>query len=260
MDPIAQMELLKDTFSQTEMKIYKKIIKDPSYVARSGIVGLAEWCDVSQPTITRFCKKIGFKKYTDFKYTMYRYVMMKNNLDQTTDSLPSMFQHYQELLGLAEHVLTKEVMSELSTFILSFKHLFVTGVTESFLPGKLLELKLRKLGLYVSAIQTSELNDIYNYAQEDDLTIVFSMRGGSGTTNMLGKFFNQRESLNGHVLLITMNINSKYKELVDKMVVLPQITLSDTLNQTKTDILFYVFVENLVSYIAYQLNNTIENR
>ncbi|MCE4052207.1 MurR/RpiR family transcriptional regulator [Bacillus sp. Au-Bac7] len=257
MDPIVQMELIKESFSETEFKIYNKIIEDPSYVARSGIVGLAEWCEVSQPSITRFCKKIGYKKYSDFKYTMYRYVMMKRNtvLENTE---PALFQHYQELLSLAEGILTKDLMIDLAKYILSFKHLFVMGLSESFIPGKLLELKLRKLGLYVSAISPSELHDIFNYVQKEDLTIIFSMRGGT-IENPLGKFFSQRESFNGEVLLVTMNMNSKYKELVDKTIVLPQVNISNSINQTKTDILFYVFVETLVSFIAYQLNDINEN-
>ncbi|ALP38778.1 hypothetical protein ASL14_24065 [Paenibacillus sp. IHB B 3084] len=164
-----------------------------------------------------------------------------------------MFQYYKDLITLSEQVLTKELMINLSNYILSSKHLFVSGIMESFVPGKFLETKLRKLGLYISSIHSSELNDVFNYAQTDDLLILFSMRGN---TSVLGQFLSQRESFKGKVLLITMNRNSKYKDLVDKMVVLPQITLSTSLNQTKTDILFYVFVENLVSYIAYLLNDS----
>lgn len=248
MEPLIQMELVKDIFSKTDLKIYNKIKEEPSYVASSNIVGLAEWCEVSQPSITRFCKKIGFKKFTDFKSSMYRSILMGRNHEQK-DSVPSLLHHYQELLSLTEHVLTNEVMEDLTKYIFSFKHIFVTGISESFFPAKLLEFKFRNLGLYISAIPNSELHDIFNYVQSEDLIIIFSVRGGNGR-NSLKSFFSEVD--NEKVLLITMNMNSKYKDVVDKILVLPNTNYNNAINRTKTDILFYVFIETLVSYIAFK--------
>lgn len=54
-------------FTPSEQGIRDMIIAHSDYVTTMSISELAQVCHVSVASITRFCRKLGFQGYTDFK-------------------------------------------------------------------------------------------------------------------------------------------------------------------------------------------------
>lgn len=55
-----------------EKRVADYILKDPQLVVRATITGLSEKAKVSEPTVIRFCRKIGLSGYTELRLNLAR--------------------------------------------------------------------------------------------------------------------------------------------------------------------------------------------
>lgn len=60
---------------KSEVKVADFVMANPQKVVHSSISELAESADVSEPTVIRFCRRIGFKGYQDFKIALAQSVV-----------------------------------------------------------------------------------------------------------------------------------------------------------------------------------------
>lgn len=253
MNPFLKMEINIDRFSKNDHKIYETIINDPEVVPRNSIVDFAKLCKVSQPSVTRFCQKLGYDKYADFKYAIYSYAKIKTNSEESNENynLPAI-ENYVRLLNELDETLNKSRLLEIGRYVMKAKHIFITGIQQSFLPAQLLEINLRKLGFYAVAITQDSINEIKQIAKEDDLIIVFSVRANRGVLENI--YESHDTKCQAKLLLVTMTDTTKYKNNVDYMVVLPPAISKDYSLRLESQVEYFIFVDLLTSHIALLLD------
>lgn len=61
------MEQFKPNYTKAEIKLYEYIQEHMETVMYNSLTELSETCSVGEATILRFCRKIGYKGYQDFK-------------------------------------------------------------------------------------------------------------------------------------------------------------------------------------------------
>lgn len=250
MNPLLIMELKKGRFTKNDNKIYQVIKEDPEVVTRNNIIALSDLCKVSQPSITRFAQKLGFEKYTDFKFEMYKYARAKSNetWKEEEQKIPAM-QGYQQLMKEIDGFLTIDLLQEILPYLMNAKHIFTTGIQQSFLSAKLLEYNLQKLGIYCMAVNWDGLSSLPSMQHEDDLTIIFSVRAGS----LSFVFDEQNEKQKGKFLLITMNAEHPYQQQINQTICLPPAVRKDYSLRLESQVVFMTFIDILSSYLALQL-------
>lgn len=67
MDLFVQLERLQTSLSPSERKVAEAVVGQPQVVLRLSILELAALAGVSEPTIIRFCRKLGCEGFRDFK-------------------------------------------------------------------------------------------------------------------------------------------------------------------------------------------------
>ena len=67
LDIVGQLQTEKDAFTRSERALTEIVLADVDSVLKMSIVDLAERADVSPPTVTRFCRRLGCDSYADFK-------------------------------------------------------------------------------------------------------------------------------------------------------------------------------------------------
>lgn len=67
---LLQIKSLFNTFNKTDKKIAEYIFENPKSLINSTISQVSESTEVSEATIFRFCKKIGFKGFQDLKIAL----------------------------------------------------------------------------------------------------------------------------------------------------------------------------------------------
>jgi DNA-binding MurR/RpiR family transcriptional regulator len=66
-DIVGLLQTEKDAFTRSERALTEIVLSDVDSVLKMSIVDLAAHADVSPPTVTRFCRRLGCDSYADFK-------------------------------------------------------------------------------------------------------------------------------------------------------------------------------------------------
>jgi len=74
---IAEMQSAYSDFTNAEKRISDFILKDPSKVIHLSIQELAKESGVSESSIVKFCRKLGYTGYTDFKIALAQNVVLQ---------------------------------------------------------------------------------------------------------------------------------------------------------------------------------------
>ena len=75
MQEIEWMDRVRSTYAAlrpSEQKVADFVLANPERCAKASIGELAEWVQVSQPTVIRFVQALGFDGYRHFKYCLAR--------------------------------------------------------------------------------------------------------------------------------------------------------------------------------------------
>lgn len=67
LDIVGLLQTEKDAFTRSERALTELVLSDVDSVLKMSIVDLAAQADVSPPTVTRFCRRLGCDSYADFK-------------------------------------------------------------------------------------------------------------------------------------------------------------------------------------------------
>ena len=62
----------EDRLTALEKRLARVVLDDADFALNASIVELAERAEVSPPTVTRFCRRLGFQGYPDFKLQLAR--------------------------------------------------------------------------------------------------------------------------------------------------------------------------------------------
>lgn len=249
MDPYLLMEMKKSSFSKNDLKIYQTVLDDPELILRHNIVDFSAICSVSQPTVTRFCKKLGYDKYVDFKYDLYRHQRTNVASEKPASDEIIMFETYSRLIQDMKTLIHDQDLLDLANLISGYKHIYTTGIMQSLLSAKLLQTNLNKLSYYAVTLDNTEFDDISHYCDEHDLFIIFSVRAGKSALKKLVEAKDDH-SLKSDLCLITMNPDVEEKDRFKKIFVLPPGIRRDYPTRLENQVVFFIFIDILCTYLA----------
>ena len=73
-DIISTIRNALDRLKRAERRVAECVLREPHRVIRYTITELAEKAETSEPTVVRFCRKIGLEGYMDLKWEeVYNY-------------------------------------------------------------------------------------------------------------------------------------------------------------------------------------------
>lgn len=64
------IQSLRPSFTKSEQKVAEIVLSQTESVIYSSVIDLAEKADVGETTVLRFCRKIGFRSYQEFKLAL----------------------------------------------------------------------------------------------------------------------------------------------------------------------------------------------
>ena len=67
MELLSQIERLLSELSKSELSVAELVLAQPQTVLRSSILEVASLAQVSEPTVIRFCRRVGCEGFRDFK-------------------------------------------------------------------------------------------------------------------------------------------------------------------------------------------------
>ncbi|MBP1853006.1 MurR/RpiR family transcriptional regulator [Rhizobium halophytocola] len=91
MDIITKIQDQKPKFSQSERRIADILLNEFDFAVNASIIELAERAEVSPPTVTRFCRRLGCQNFADFKVSLAKtvYVGLRYLKPEPTSTAPA---------------------------------------------------------------------------------------------------------------------------------------------------------------------------
>ena len=181
---------------------------------------IANECQTSSPTVSRFVKRIGYENFAQMRLELARTESSLSRdylLGSTTGSIS--FDRFNESLRFILSCKTTELtdtaaqidpatIKAVIDLLLEADTVLITGVGNTLSVAANMAFKLRHLGVRAIAPSTTEYAASYSFMMTDrDVLVIIS---SSGISKRLGKIFDNAEDNGTPVVLITSNPQSSF--------------------------------------------------
>lgn len=155
----------KSTMTNTERKIAEYVLENYEKVLNYNITELAEYAKVSDASIVRFCRSLGYKGYQDFKINAARDVLPREkHLNPVLEEQDSPETICRKIFNSEVAVLTRtlsgldvEEVMKAAGMIAAAKRVFFFGTGGSLLVAQDAQHKLMKVGIQAFVHQDRDM-------------------------------------------------------------------------------------------------------
>lgn len=211
------MENKSSEYTKSERLVYEKIKNNLDDISRLTATAFAAKHHISQASVTRFAKKLGYSGYNDLKYEISREII---TLD---DSNLPMYKHYANVIEEMEFALQNQDIETFQNLIVSAKNIFISGIQRNLIPSILLDYNLKEFGYCSQIIDYGNLNRIASFSSNQDLLFIFSYSGNKNNfTGLLENYLLKDEKM-PKLILITGNPDATMIPYAHQTFTIPQL-------------------------------------
>lgn len=245
MNPIQLMKINETNFTKQEVIIMKNIIENVKSLTNLSLIEFADKIKISKSALLRFCQKIGYEGYSQFKYAISRYVseLPANHSDFSQQK--NLSEIYSETILSMDSFIGESDLKKLHSSLEKASTIKVFGYAETGIGAHYFSDQLQSKGYDAEAVnQLHNLRRKINVSDENDLLIFISI---SGNTSIINELILSAQDRNLNTVLITQNSYSTFKNHVKQTILLPYFTESSlSLDQ---HVILYVFFSKLMNHI-----------
>ncbi|KIC86446.1 MurR/RpiR family transcriptional regulator [Pantoea agglomerans] len=205
-------------FSPALQKLGDFILTEPQKVLYLTITELAKETGTSEASVTRLCRHLGCKGYTEFKMALAMDVQQSQpDGPDDGDSIDMLVEESVQALRDTGKFINREVMQQAGRALHEARTIQIYGVAASAITGDYLHYRLLRLGK--SALL---FNDMHRAAmnastvKEGDLVIAIS---SSGSTKDLMHVVKLAKKQKARVLMLSNTLSSPIGKLADMLLV-----------------------------------------
>ncbi|MBB3307096.1 MULTISPECIES: MurR/RpiR family transcriptional regulator [unclassified Enterobacter] len=205
-------------YSPTLQKLGDFILTDPQKVLYLTITELARETDTSEASVTRLCRHLGCKGYTEFKMALALDVQHNQPAAIASgDSIDMLVEETVQALRDTGKFINREVLQLAVEVLHQANTIQIYGVAASAITGEYLHYRLLRLGksaqlfgdMHRAAMNASTL-------KEGDLVIAIS---ASGSTKDVMHVVKVAKKQNARVLMLSNTLRSPMGSLADMLLV-----------------------------------------
>ena len=234
-------------FTKNERILAEYILEDPMRVIQSTAEKVAEETNTSKAAFIRFCQKLGYNGYSEFRFALSRSMVAtvsysgEDPIQQITNAYVSFIQQIPSMISMDQ-------VQTLAKSIVEARRLKFFGINRTALSAHQLRKRLSRIGYDAEVVDDSVvMGDVSEYLGEGDVCIVLSIKA---MTHTYGTFIPEMISRKVKVILLTMTPNNKFADIVNQMIVLPFISKSSSKTFYDDQAIFFVFIEILLNEVA----------
>lgn len=173
-----------DSFTKAELKVANVVNERTEEILYFSVTELAEAASVADATVLRFCRKIRFKGYQDFKLALAQDLSAQKQFSAEEagpdDYISHFFQNIHYTIEECKNLITKEVLDEAITLISEAKSLYFFGVGTSGITALDAKSRLMRIGKRADAISDPHFQSMLAATlTEKDVVIGLSVSGST---------------------------------------------------------------------------------
>jgi DNA-binding MurR/RpiR family transcriptional regulator len=205
-------------YSPTLQKLGDFILTEPQKVLYLTITELARETDTSEASVTRLCRHLGCKGYTEFKMALALDVQHNQPaVIASGDSIDMLVEETVQALRDTGKFINREVLQQAVEALHQAQSIQIYGVAASAITGEYLHYRLLRLGkaaqlfgdMHRAAMNASTL-------KQGDLVIAIS---ASGSTKDVMHVVKVAKKQNAQVLMLSNTLRSPMGNLADMLLV-----------------------------------------
>jgi len=177
-----RLEQAKQNFTRSELKIYDYIDKNPEQVLYHSLTELAEACSVGEATVLRLFRKIGYKGFQSFKFSLAKEV--DDFGEEDSNSYISRVKNSMlRTLEDSSAVIDEEQLERAVDMIDSAGDTVVFGVGSSSIAGLDMQNRLLRIGKNIEVIADPHSQVMRTASMDEDTVVVaISITGSTRDT------------------------------------------------------------------------------
>lgn len=249
--------------SKSDRKLANIVQNDPSSVIHLSIASLAKLADVSEPTVNRFCHKLGCDGYPDFKLRLAQEIssggqLFVENMDRDDDSVivvKKIMGSIQTSIQSLAKTINPEVLNDAAEIITQCKSVNFFGMGASSSVALDAQHKFFRFGMPVIA-HTDFINQrmMCSMMESSDVAVFISYTGRTAAMIENAQLANQR---NASVIGITTQGSPLASQC---SYVLNAVTVEDTdlFTPMTSRIIHLAVIDMLATMVALKLGFKVE--
>ncbi|MGE8021834.1 MurR/RpiR family transcriptional regulator [Peribacillus frigoritolerans] len=212
------IECSMDKFTKTEEELAHYILQRPEEVSQLTISQIAKKLHISPATITRFCQKLAFSGFNEFRHELKRFVDLRNtpknmkNIKQV-DYFAKLYQDHLGIIDNTFHITTYDNIQKAVSFLTKANKIHVYGIGSSGIAAHEFKSKFFRIGLTVEAI-TDPHQSMMDAALSNENSVVIGI-SISGTTKEVISAVKIAKKQGACILVFTGDKNSALSQLGD---------------------------------------------
>lgn len=211
----SKVESYYPALTKSEKKVADYILANFKDIMYLSVTELAELAAVGETTIFRFCKKLGFKGYPEFKLLIAQDIVSLEKVDESKSSSFTSIIKDNIIAEVNEcyQTLDEEVLGDAIEMLYKSERVFFFGIGSSGITAKTAVERFMRIG-FLSDIATDahRMNMVSSVLSSKDTIVAFSLSGA--TTDVLESLVIAKE--NGvNVIVATSYVKSPLTKVAD---------------------------------------------
>lgn len=260
-NPLAHIRVSMDDFTRGERHIAEYLIDNPDCIFKTNsITDLAHAMGSSNTSLIRFCQKLGYQGFGEFRFALRR-ELLQRGIDEGADegsayqdAAPSpetqrLIDVYKRYFDLIPKMVPEERIDELAEKIISARRICIWGINRTGLSAQQLSFRLLRLGI-MNKVVTDQIAmaDDASIVGDGDFCIAFTMAGrGADYLSLI----RDAHAGGAQVALISMNSTLECVQEADIAIVLPWISHENRANFFEDQLVVYMFIEVLLLRLSH---------
>jgi DNA-binding MurR/RpiR family transcriptional regulator len=253
-----------ELFTSTEAELAKFIIDNTDEVSQLSISQIAKKLHISPATITRFCQKISFSGFNEFRHELKRYIDLRNKPTITSDIkeidyFSKLYQNHLEIIETTFRKITYPDIQQAVSLLTHAKKVHVYGIGNSGIAAQEFKWKFFRIGVNVESITDPHQAVMdASLSTENSLVIGISV---SGETKEIIRAVKIAKEQGAAILAITSEKTSELSQLADlTLLVMSKKNMHMAQNISPTLPLFLFFDLLYTELVAKDYINRIKIR
>lgn len=218
-----QMENCKNELTPKELEIYELVRQDPYSFTASTAMEIASRYHVAQSAISRFCQKVGFSGFADFRLSMILATSTQSyNLNESSkaQSTHTFTDHMCHMIQQTKKSLPDRVLDELSARIIQSTMVYTSGYGSSLSAAQIFAFLLTCSGVPAHFMQPSLEMEMLHILKSSDIVFLFSVSNPSHA-DFLSLVADMPEDKRPYIILVDGISRHPLRGKVSQVITLP---------------------------------------
>lgn len=255
-NPFDRIESQYDNLTANEKDIAVYIMNHPEDAVRCTSEQLAGNTGVSKSAVSRFCRKLNYASFGDFRFDLSRFLISQNidrtsNYDVDTNPIQAVTNAYADTIRQIPECVSKAAMEKLIRLILKAQKIYILGYNRTYNAAQQLHQRLLHMGIAASSVESLiDMKDLSAILTAEDLVILFTVKDKQ---QIYSPVVNALHARRCPVVCITMSHNLAFRNRCTETIVLPRISMDTSISFLDDQAIFFVFIETLLPMLAKKL-------